>query len=139
MFLAVVVSSKFQNKVSVRQSLIPLPHMALSFLLLYFVVLLCNIPEAKYHHSLSGRGFPLKQPLLPYHSISISPGKLSHCRYAANARALVHLPSTVNFTSRLDTTLNHFPGPDFSRQPTDISCEMLPKVQPQIIYYYTLQ
>jgi len=38
--------------------------MALSSVLLYFLIILCSIPETKCHHVLTRREFPLKQSLL---------------------------------------------------------------------------
>ena len=42
-------------------------------------------------------------------------------------------------TSRLDAMLNHFLGPVFRRQPTDIVRQMLPKVQCHTMCHYALQ
>jgi hypothetical protein len=78
---------------ALRQSLLLLPHIALSFLLLHFLV----FPKQKCHRCLSGREFSLENPSLSY-DVSICPCRLSLCRYAANAQFPLDLPSTVNFS-----------------------------------------
>jgi hypothetical protein len=47
--------------------------MALSSLLIHFVVLLDSIAEENYHNILTGRQFSLEQYLLPYHSVLVCP------------------------------------------------------------------